>query len=158
MVEEELRDDPADRVRALLEWVSDALDLDAEAVVEEDAEEIRGSLVGEELGLFIGKHGQTIDAVQHLALRLAFRGLEDDRKRVVIDAAGYRERRAAALQRKADQAADDAVRYGRPVALDAMSPLERKVVHEHLRDRGEVETYSEGDEPERHLVVAPVGS
>ncbi len=76
--------------------------------------------------------------------------------RVVVDAAGYRERREHALQRQADEAADEAVRSGRPVALDAMSATERKVVHEYLKDRDEVETYSEGTEPDRHLVVAPL--
>jgi spoIIIJ-associated protein len=75
---------------------------------------------------------------------------------VVIDAEGYRARRAEALQRLADQAAEDARRQGRPVALDVMTASERKLVHEYLRDRGGVETYSEGEEPDRHLVVAPL--
>lgn len=146
---------PADRVRALLERVSDALGLEATVEVEEDDEAIRANLEGPDLGLFIGKHGHTIDAVQQLAFRIASRG-EDSPRRVVVNAAGYRERREAALQRQADRAADDALRYGRPVALDAMGPIERKVVHEYLRERGDVETYSEGDEPDRHLVVAPL--
>jgi spoIIIJ-associated protein len=150
-------DEPTERVRGLLEEIIAALDLKASVEVTEDDEAIHGTLAGPELGLFIGKHGQTIDAVQQLAVRIAFRGQQGERKRVVIDAAGYRERREAALRRQADQAADDALRFGRPVALDAMSALERKVVHEHLRDRGELQTYSEGEEPDRHLVVAPVG-
>ena len=75
---------------------------------------------------------------------------------MIVDAAGYRERREQALHRQADEAAEDAVRNGRPVALDAMSATERKVVHEHLKDREDVETYSEGNEPDRHLVVAPL--
>ena len=150
---------PAERVRELLERIAAALDMRASVEVSEDDEEIRASLVGPDLGLFIGKHGQTIDAVQQLAVRIAFRGMEaGERKRVMVDAAGYRERREAALRRQADQAADDAIRFGRPVALDAMGALERKVVHEYLRERPEVETYSEGDEPDRHLVVAPVRS
>jgi spoIIIJ-associated protein len=113
---------------------------------------------GEDLGLFIGRHGQTIDAVQHLIFRIALaRGAGDEGDlRVVIDAEGYRARRAEALQRVADQAAEDARRYGRPIALDAMTASERKLVHEYLRDRGGVETYSEGEEPARHLVVAPL--
>ena len=69
---------------------------------------------------------------------------------------GYRERREQALQRQADEAAENAVDSGRPVALDAMSATERKVVHEYLKDREDVETYSEGTEPDRHLVVAPL--
>ena len=142
-------------MRELLEKVVDALELDAEIQVSDDGEVVTGALVGDDLGLVIGRHGQTIDALQHLAWRIAVRE-GDERRRVVIDAAGYRDRRAAALQAQADQAAADALRFSRPVALDAMTASDRKVVHEYLRDRGDVETYSEGDEPDRHLVVAPV--
>jgi spoIIIJ-associated protein len=141
-------------VRELLELVNDALGLEAEVDVVSDGETVTGTLVGEDLGLFIGRHGQTIDAVQHLAQRIAFKGAPSD-VRVVIDAAGYRDRRATALRRQADDAADEALRDERPVALDAMVASERKLVHEHLRERGDVETYSEGAEPDRHLVVAP---
>jgi spoIIIJ-associated protein len=147
---------PTDRVRELLEQVAGALDLRASVDLEEDDEEIRATVVGTDLGLFIGKHGQTIDAVQQLAVRIAYRGVDAPRKRIVIDAAGYRERRESALQRQADRAADDAIAYGRPVSLDAMGSIDRKLVHEYLRERGDVETYSEGDEPDRHLVVAPL--
>jgi spoIIIJ-associated protein len=149
----------ADRVQDLLEHVSDALGLDADVVVEEQGREILGVLEGEDLGLFIGRHGQTIDAVQHLAFKTATRGVPPSAgMRVVVDAAGYRERREATLRREADEAAVKAVDGGRPVALDAMSATERKVVHEHLKDRDDVETYSEGTEPDRHLVVAPLSA
>jgi spoIIIJ-associated protein len=151
--------DSADRVRDLLEHISDALGLDADVVVEEDGGNIRGVLEGDDLGLFIGRHGSTIDAVQHLAFKTATRDVPPSAGiRVVVDAAGYRERRELALQRQADEAAADAVRSARPVALDAMSATERKVVHEYLKDRDDVETYSEGTEPDRHLVVAPLQS
>ncbi len=143
-----------DAVRDLLELIVESLALDAEVVVRQEDGTITGTLVGEDLGLFIGRHGQTIDAVQHLAQRIVFQGRPSE-LRVVVDAAGYRERRAVALRRQADDAADEALRYGRPVALDAMVASERKLVHEHLRERGDVETYSEGAEPDRHLVVAP---
>lgn len=146
-----------DAVRSLLELINEALALDADVEVSGDGETVTGVLIGDDLGLFIGRHGQTIDAVQHLAQRIAFKGAPSD-VRIVIDAAGYRDRRAAALRRQADDAADEALRYERPVALDAMVASERKLVHEHLRERGDVETYSEGAEPDRHLVVAPLGS
>jgi spoIIIJ-associated protein len=146
---------PAERVRDLLQHVSAALELDAEVEIVEDGDHIRGVLHGEDMGLFIGRHGQTIDAVQHLAFKVAARG-ESPAPKVEVDAAGYRDRRRQALERQADQAAADAVRSSRPVALDAMSATERKVVHEYLKDRGDVETYSEGTEPDRHLVVAPL--
>ena len=150
---------PSDRVRDLLEHISDALALEADVHVEEVDGEIRGTLDGDDLGLFIGRHGQTIDAVQHLAFKAATRDHPPSSGiRVVVDAAGYRERREQALHRQADDAAEDAVRSRRPVALDAMSATERKVVHEYLKDRDDVETYSEGTEPDRHLVVAPLNS
>jgi spoIIIJ-associated protein len=144
------------RVQDLLERVADESGVEAEVRVREDGDGITGELVGgDDLGLLIGHHGQTIDAIQHLAYRIAFQG-SNLRKRVVVDAAGYRERRATALRAAADQAAEAAVHDGRPVALEAMSALERRVVHEHLKGRHDVETYSEGEEPGRRLVVAPL--
>ena len=145
-------------VEELLERVVDALGLNASVEVINDDETVTGTVQGTDLGLFIGRHGQTIEAVQHLAYRIAVhRGAgAGERKRIVIDAEGYRARREEALHRQADQAADDAVRYKRPVALDAMTASERKLVHEYLRERGDVETYSEGEEPDRHLMVAPL--
>ena len=150
-------EEAADRLRDLLEQVVESLDLDAEVEVETDEDTLRGSIEGDELGVLIGRHGQTIDALEHLAARIAYRG-DGDRLRVVVDAAGYRARRAEALERQADKAASEALRFGRPVALDAMVASERRLVHEYLRDRHDIETYSEGEEPDRHLVVAPVVS
>jgi spoIIIJ-associated protein len=147
--------EPAERVRAMLERIVVELAIEAEVSVSEDEDEIRAAVDGEEVGLLIGRHGQTIDAVQLLCYQAAFRGLED-RKRVTVDAAGYRERRGETLKRWADSAAEDAVRDGEPIELEPMSPNERRVVHEHLRERTEVETYSEGDEPQRFVVVAPL--
>src|SRR5919107_3378522 len=147
---------PDERVREVLEAVAGALGLEADVRVEQTEEGIRGVLDGDDLGLFIGRHGQTIDAVQHLAFKVANRDSGRGGVRVIVDAAGYRARREQALHRQADQAALDAVRGDRPVALDAMSATERKVVHEYLKDRDDVETYSEGTEPDRHLVVAPL--
>jgi spoIIIJ-associated protein len=145
-----------DAIRELLEHVVEALGLQGTVEVSGDGETITGTVHGEQMGLFIGRHGQTIDAVQHLAHRASLAAsAEEPAPRVVVDAEGYRARRSEALHRQADDAADEAVRFSRPVALDAMTASERRLVHEHLRDRDDVETYSEGDEPDRHLVVAP---
>ena len=143
------------RVEELLEQIRAAVGVDAGIEVSEDGDTISAEFTGEDLGLLIGHHGQTIDAIQHLAYRIAFQGATD-RKQVVVDASGYRERRAVALRAAGDQAADTAIHDRRPVALEAMSALERKVVHEHLKGRHDVETYSEGQEPARRLVVAPL--
>ena len=151
----DLPEEPAERLRALVTRVVQALGLRATVDVEESAEEIRATVNGDDLGLLIGKHGSTIDALQHLAMRATLRGGED-RRQIVVDAAGYRDRREAALHRAADRAVSDAVRFGRPVELEPMRAPERKVVHMYLRERTEVETHSEGDEPDRRLVVTPV--
>lgn len=146
--------EPAEALRELLEEIVEDLQLDAVVEVEEDGDLLTGRVEGENVGLFIGRHGQTIDAVQHLAQRIVFPDGPAD-VRVVIDANGYRDRRAEALRGEADDAADEALSTGRPVELDPLPPFERKIVHEYLRERGDVETHSEGNEPERYLIVTP---
>jgi spoIIIJ-associated protein len=151
-------DEPAERVRSVIERVLESIDISADVVIEEDEERITARIEGEEdLGLLIGRHGQTIDALQLLCYRAAFRGL-DERKRVVVDAAGYRERRYDVLSRQADSAAERALQGGNPVQLEPMTAQERRVVHDHLKERSGVETYSEGDEPDRRVIVAPLVS
>ncbi len=149
--EEEL--DPAETLADLLEEIAEGLRLDVEVEVEEGDGVLTGRLEGEDLGLFIGRRGQTIDAVQHLAQRIVFPEGPSP-VRVVIDADGYRERRAESLRADADDAAAEVLASGRPVELNPMPPWERRIVHEHLRDHGGVETHSEGDEPDRYLVVS----
>ena len=146
---------PAEALEELLEEIVDDLQLDASIEVEERDNVLTGRLEGEHVGLFIGRHGQTIDAVQHLAQRIVFPDGPSS-VRVVIDANGYRERRAEALRAEAEDAADQAVSTGRSVELDPLPASERRVVHEYLRDRDDVETHSEGDEPDRYLVVSPL--
>ena len=152
---DKIPEEPAERVRAIVGRVVHALGLRATVDIEETDDEIRATVNGEDLGLLIGKHGATIDALQHLVFRAAFQGREG-RKQVMVDAAGYRERRETALHRMADRAAAEALRFDRPVELEPMRAGERKIVHLHLQERGDVETHSEGDEPDRRLVVTPV--
>ncbi len=148
--------EPAERVRELVEGVLDELDLDGEVDINEDDDRIEAVVNGgDDYGLLIGKRGQTIDALQLLCYQAAFRGLRD-RKRVIVDAAGYRERRRETLISRADRAAEQALSGSHTVEMDPMSAQERRVVHEHLKERAGVETYSEGDEPRRCVVVAPL--
>jgi spoIIIJ-associated protein len=149
------QEESAELLAELLEEVADGLGLDCEVSVEELDGELRGCFEGDDVGLLIGRRGQTIDAVQHLAQRILFHGGRS-KVRVVIDADGYRERRAQTLHQDADDAADEALRSGESVELAPMPASERRVVHEHLRDRGDVSTHSEGEEPERYLVVSPL--
>lgn len=146
---------PASRVGSMLQRIAAAADLETTLSLREDEQSLVAEFVGEGAQFLLADHGRTLDAIQHLAYRMAF-GASTPRKAVVVDAAGYRARRATALRAAADQAVETAVREGRPVALEPMSAIERKVVHEHLRDRRQIETYSEGEEPSRRLVVTPL--
>jgi spoIIIJ-associated protein len=149
---------PAAKLRELLQQVCSALGAPCRIDVSEDDETIYATLTGSELGLVIGKRGHTIDAIQYLANAILWRGLEGERKEVVVDAAGYRERRRSALEDTADRAASDAIGSQRQVALEPMTAVERKIVHLHLAERTDVVTSSDGTEPNRHVVVAPAPS
>ena len=145
---------PPARLRELLEHVTAALGLRAAISVSETDAGLSGQLAGGDLGLVIGGRGQRIDAIQYLAKAVVWAG-EEGRRDVVVDAAGYRARRQTALERQAERAARDALETGRPVPLEPMSAAERKIVHLFLQARGDVTTSSEGNEPERYVVVAP---
>ena len=119
----------------------------------EDDECVRVSVSAPDAGVLIGRDGRTIDAVQHVVSSIAYRTQGDGGKAVEVDAGGYRERRKARLETTARQAADRARTSGAPVQMEAMSALERRIVHLALEDVAGVETRSEGDDPERCVVV-----
>ena len=123
--------------------------------VEEHEEEVVATISGQDLGLVIGRHGQTIDALQYLANAIAHRELGSARRAITIDAAGYRLRRRATLESLARSSAERAAATGRRVELEPMTAVERKIVHELLKDDPEVDTASEGAEPHRYVVVIP---
>ena len=141
----------AARARELVERIATGIGVAGRVSVREDDEAIHVTCSGDELGLFIGKHGQTIDAIQYLANAIARRG-GGDAKEVVVDAAGYRDRRRATLETIAVRSAQQALRDGR-VELEPMTAIERKIVHLRLKDFPGVETSSEGAEPNRYVVV-----
>ena len=141
--------------RELLERTLSALGVTATIGVVEADESVTATVSGHDLGVLIGRHGQMIDALQYLANAMAHRAVGDERRRIVIDAAGYRERRAATLEALARRSAEQASATGRRVELEPMSSVERRLVHEALKDDPEVETESEGTEPHRYVVVLP---
>jgi spoIIIJ-associated protein len=149
---------PAARLQELLERICSAVGAHASVTVTEEDAALLARIAGGDLGLVIGKHGQTIDAIQYLANAIVYRGAaEDERKEVVVDAAGYRDRRRVTLETRADGAADQALARGEAVALEPMTAPERKIVHLRLQERADVVTESEGMEPDRHVVVRPAG-
>ncbi len=147
--------DEAADVREVLERVLAAVGVRARIEIHQGDELLTATFIGRELGLLIGKHGQTIDAIQYLANAIVWRNRGDERIPVVVDAAGYRARRQASLDALATRSADQAVSSGEPVELEPMTAVERKVVHVSLQDHPGVTTRSEGTEPNRFVVIDP---
>jgi spoIIIJ-associated protein len=143
-------------VRDLMERIAQAIGVSGRVDVEEDEETITVSCTGADLGMLIGRHGQTIDSIQYLLNAILYRRGEDVRKEVVVDAAGYRARRRATLESLAVRSAERVVESGSSVELDPMTAVERKIVHLRLKEFDGVETASEGTEPNRYVVILPV--
>jgi spoIIIJ-associated protein len=147
--------DQAAEARTLVARIVETLGVDAEIVAREDAESIVVTCSGPDVGLLIGRHGQTIDAIQYLLNVIAYRAYGEEKKDVVVDAAGYRARRQATLETLALRVADRVRESGEPEDLEPMTAVERKVVHLSLKDVAGVGTTSEGTEPNRYVVVVP---
>ena len=145
----------AARLREVVERIVYEIGVRCNVEIEETDEEIRVVCEGDELGMLIGRHGQTIDAIQYLANAIVFRGRYEERKPLVVDAAGYRGRRQATLDALAVRMAEQAVATGQRVELEPMTAVERKIVHEKLKDDPEIETASDGTEPNRFVVIYP---
>jgi spoIIIJ-associated protein len=148
----------AAEVRELMERVVDAIGVPGTIELDEDEERITVSCAGPDLGMLIGRHGQTIDAIQYLANAVMFRRHGEARKEVVVDAAGYRARRQTSLEALAVRSAERALSHDEAVELEPMTAIERKVVHIRLREFDGVETTSEGTEPNRFIVIHPAQS
>ena len=145
----------AQLVREILGRIIRAMGIRCDVAISEDEETIVASCTGRDLGVLIGKHGQTIDAIQYLANAIVYRRQPEGRKAIVVDAAGYRERRRATLDALALRSAERAVSSGDRVELEPMTAVERKMVHVSLKEHPGVETTSEGTEPNRFVVIAP---
>jgi len=139
-------------LRAALE----GLDLEADVTISEGEEDTLLAVVeGPGAHRLVEEGGEVLDALQHLAGRLLGPASDGRRRRVVVDADGYRDRRAEALSRLAARAAEEALEHGEEIELDAMTPQDRRIVHMALRDRDDIATRSEGEEPRRRIIVEP---
>jgi spoIIIJ-associated protein len=145
----------AAQLRDLLTHVTAAFGLRCRIDIDESDESLTAVCTAADLGLLIGRRGQTIDAVQTLANAILHQD-EASRKQVVVDAAGYRDRRRRTVEALAVRSAEEALRTGEPVPLEPMSSIERRLVHERLKEYDGVETSSDGNEPDRYVVVRPV--
>jgi spoIIIJ-associated protein len=156
-----VRDDESElaaEVRELIERIVDAIGVSGRLEVDEDDERITATCAGPDLGMLIGRHGQTIDSIQYLANAVMYRRHADGRKEVVVDAAGYRARRQSSLEALAVRSAERALAQDEEIELEPMTAVERKVVHLRLKEFDGVETTSEGTEPNRFIVIRPMQS
>jgi spoIIIJ-associated protein len=147
--------DTAGLVREMLEEIAHALGADCRVDVEDSGETVSATLTGPDVAVMIGKRGKTIDSIQYLIGAAVASTGGDPSRRVVVDAAGYRDRRESRLAELAERSASQVLRTGSTVSLEPMSSTERKIVHMHLKDTAGIDTHSEGDEPNRYVVVAP---
>jgi len=152
-VEADLPED-AETLRDFIQNTVDLMGIEAHVGASESVEGMRAEISGDDLGLLIGRHGATIDALQYIAA-IVVNGDRRERRQVIVDAEGYRDRRAAALTALADRTAQKVARESMSIALKPMSAAERKVIHLHLKENPRVETVSEGNEPFRAVVVSP---
>jgi spoIIIJ-associated protein len=141
--------------QTLVRQIVETLGVEADVAARDEPEAIVVTCSGPDVGLIIGRHGQTIDAIQYLLNVIAYRGHGDEKKDVVVDAAGYRARRQATLETLALRVAERVRESGEPEELEPMTAVERKVVHLHLKEVEGVGTTSEGTEPNRYVVVLP---
>ena len=143
----------AEGAREIVERIVAGIGADVAVSAREREGVVTVTCSGADVALFIGKHGQTIDAIQYLANAIT-RAQGGDHG-VIVDAAGYRARRTATLEGIARRTAQRVAATGHRSELEPMTPVERKIVHEALKDDPGVETVSEGSEPNRFVVVMP---
>ncbi|GAW30218.1 RNA-binding cell elongation regulator Jag/EloR [Carboxydocella sp. ULO1] len=148
---------PVNRAVSFLKSVCQKLGLNVEIEADVQGEYVTLNITGEDkeaLGVLIGRRGDTLDALQYL-VNLVANKQADDRQKFVLDVEGYRKRREQTLQRLALKMAEKVKRYGKEIALEPMSPQERRIIHTTLQNHKYVYTTSEGEEPYRKIVIFP---
>jgi spoIIIJ-associated protein len=147
--------DPIEEASNFLKEVSEKMGVPVEIDVIQDGKQVQFVLSGDKIALLIGKRGQTLNSLQYLT-QLVINRFSDQYLHVLLDAEDYRKRRNETLVQLAERLAEKAVRTGHRVSLEPMPSYERKVIHTALMDNGRIKTYSDGVEPNRHIVIAPV--
>lgn len=140
--------------KTFLSQVFDAMGLEVSLTSTSDNESLTIEMEGDRMGLVIGKHGDTLDALQYLT-SLVVNKESEERVRVILDTENYREKRQAALLSLASRLADKVARTGKKHTLEPMNPYERRIIHSSLQDNENVTTFSIGEEPYRKVVIAP---
>ncbi|GAB2536991.1 RNA-binding cell elongation regulator Jag/EloR [Gracilibacillus alcaliphilus] len=148
------QEDPVEKLEKYITNIIAEFDINIEIETRVDQNQVTIDLSGEKIAVLIGKRGQTLNAIQYLA-QLAMQQYADKYYAVIVDAEGYRERRRETLISLAEKKADRAIKIGKPVKIDPMPSYERKVIHTALQHRDDLTTDSQGNEPNRYVVILP---
>ena len=149
-----LKDNPVRRVDRLLKSIFEAMEIPVDFKVEEKDQVLLVTMEGADLGVLIGRRGETLDSLQYL-INLSVNKNQEQRRKVVLDVEGYRQRREDTLQKLAQRLADKAKQRGRSVVLEPMNSQERRIIHTALQGRDDIYTFSEGEEPFRKIIISP---
>lgn len=149
-----VKESRAERVESFLGDICEAMEIGVHIDVREDEQYVHVDVTGQEAGILIGHHGQTLDALQYLCNLAAMRA-EPHGPRILLDVEGYRKRRTETLTKLANRLSERVMRTGEPVVLEPMSAQERRIIHLALQDHASVETSSEGEDPFRRVIVQP---
>jgi len=149
-----VRETPSYRARQLLEKIFEAMNLAVNLEIKEKDNDLLINLSGNGLGILIGRRGETLNALQYL-VNLCVNKSQLQKKKVILDVEGYRQRREQTLERLALRLAEKAKQRGRNIVLEPMNPQERRIIHTALQGRDDIYTYSEGEEPFRKIVISP---
>jgi spoIIIJ-associated protein len=154
VVHVEMKPDPFEIAEAFLKSVTEEMGISVQIEVKTNGDEIEFELSGEKIAVLIGKRGNTLNALEYLT-NLAVNRKTDEFVRIVFDAENYRARRSETLKQLAFRLSEKAEKTGKKVPLDPMPSMERKVIHMSLKKRNGIETYSEGKDPHRRVVIKP---
>ena len=145
-----------DAARAFLTDVFEAMEIPCELEIAENVTDegtfLNVNLIGENMGILIGRRGQTLDSIQYLT-SLVVNKKAQEYTRVIVDTENYREKRKQTLEALADKMASKVGRYKKRISLEPMNPAERRIIHARLQDNENVVTFSEGNDPYRHVVI-----
>ena len=147
-----IKESNSEKAKEFLVSVLEKMNVDAEIIAEETEDSILLKVKGDDIGIVIGRRGETLDSLQYLT-SLVVNKSKEDYKRVVIDIENYRQKREETLVKLANRLADRVVKYKKNITLEPMNPYERRVIHSSLQNHKYVETYSVGEEPNRKVII-----
>lgn len=149
-----VKNTPVKKAKEIITNILEILELEAEIIIKEKDQMLSVNLEGENLGILIGRRGETLDALQYL-IGLSVNKNKENRKKFILDIEGYRKKREETLKKLALKLANKARQRGRNVVLEPMNSLERRIIHTALQGREDISTFSEGEEPYRKIIISP---